>query len=73
MNTHIPIYHTMRFYSSEDVKDIVFIPPLSRNLVEMKERVVAAVSTIIDDMLQRVCDEMDYTTDVGRVTRGGEY
>lgn len=51
----------------------MFVPPLSRNLVEMKERVVAAVSTTMGDMLQRVCDEMDYTTDVCRVTRGGEY
>jgi hypothetical protein len=60
-------------FSCEDVKDIVFVQPLSRGLVEMKERVVAAVSTIIGDMLQRVCDKMDYRTDVFRVTRGGEY
>ena len=31
------------------------------------------LSTIIGDMLQRVCDEMDYRTDVCHVTRGGEY
>jgi len=42
-------------------------------LWKWKERVVADVSTIIGDMLQRVCVEMDYTTDVWRVTRGGEY
>ena len=46
------------------------MPPLSRNLVEMKERVLAAVSTIIGDVLERVCDEMDYRTGVCRVTRG---
>jgi hypothetical protein len=50
----------------------VFVPPLSRKLVEMKERVVAVVSTIIGDMLQRICDEMDYRTDVCRVIRGDE-
>jgi hypothetical protein len=49
----------------------VFVPPLSCNLVEMKGRVVAAVSNIFGDVLQRVCDEKDYRTDVCRVTRGG--
>lgn len=62
----------MGFFPCEDVKDIVFVPPLSRNLVEIKERAVAAESTIIGDMLQTVCDEMGYGTEVCRVTRGGE-
>jgi hypothetical protein len=36
----------------------------------MKESIVAAMSTIDDDMLKRVWDELGYSIDVCRVTRG---
>jgi hypothetical protein len=45
-------------------------PPLPRNLEKMKECVVAAMSTIDDDMLQRVWDELDYRIYTCRMTRG---
>ena len=38
----------------------MFVSPLPRNLDEMKERVVTALSTIIGDKLQRACDDLDY-------------
>jgi hypothetical protein len=52
------------------VKDLAFVPPLPRNLGERKEKIVAAMSTIENDMLRRACDELDYRIDMCRVTRG---
>ena len=37
----------------------------------MKETIVAAISTIDDNMLQRVWDESDYMINMWRVTKGG--
>jgi hypothetical protein len=53
------------------VKDKVYVPPLPRDLPELRQRIVAAVDTIDVDMLQRVWQELDYRTDVCQVTRGG--
>jgi hypothetical protein len=47
----------------------VFIPRLPRNLTEMRDGIMAAVSTINSDILQRVWDELDYRIDVCCVTR----
>jgi hypothetical protein len=41
------------------VKDKVYVPPLSRDLPELRQRIVAAVDTIDVDMLQRVWQELD--------------
>jgi hypothetical protein len=51
------------------VKDKVYVPPLPRDLPELQQRIMAAVDTIDVDMLQRVWQELDYRTDVCRVTR----
>jgi len=51
------------------VKDLVFVPPLPHKLKEMKETIVAALSTLEGDMLQRVRDESEYRTNPSRVTR----
>jgi hypothetical protein len=51
------------------VKDLVFTLSLPRNLEEIKECIVAAVSALDADMLQKVCDESDYRADVYHVTR----
>ncbi|PNF20256.1 hypothetical protein B7P43_G15455 [Cryptotermes secundus] len=51
------------------IKDHVYIPPLPRALVELRESIVAAVMTI-DRMLQNVLNELDYRLDVCRVTQG---
>jgi hypothetical protein len=46
------------------VKDKVFVPPVPRNLPELRRRIIAAISQIDRDMLQRVWAEMDYRFDV---------
>jgi hypothetical protein len=52
------------------VKDLVFLPPFLRNLEEMKENFVAALSTIKSDMLQKVWDDLDYRINVSFDTSG---
>jgi hypothetical protein len=45
------------------VKDVVHVPPLTNDLQELRQRIIAAVATINRDMLERVWTEMDYRTD----------
>jgi hypothetical protein len=52
------------------IKDLVYVPPLPRTLVELRERIDAAVMTIYRMMLQNVWNELDYRLDVCRVTQG---
>ncbi|PNF20161.1 hypothetical protein B7P43_G00613 [Cryptotermes secundus] len=52
------------------IKDRVYVPPLPRTLVELRERIDAAVMTIDRMMLQNVWNELDYRLDVCRVTQG---
>ncbi|PSN41592.1 hypothetical protein C0J52_17614 [Blattella germanica] len=52
------------------IKDKVYIPPLPATLVELKERITHAFTTITRDMLLCVCDEFQYRLDVCRVTKG---
>jgi hypothetical protein len=49
----------------------VFLLPLAQDLPELRRRIIAAISEINHDMLQRVWAEMDYRLDVCRVTKGG--
>ena len=53
------------------VKDSVFLPPLPHDLLELWRRIIAAISDIERDMLQRVWAEMDYRREVCCVTKGG--
>jgi hypothetical protein len=46
------------------IKDLVYVPPLPRSLVELRERIAAAVMTIDRMMLQNVWNEFDYRLDV---------
>jgi hypothetical protein len=52
------------------VKDWVFVPPLPRDLADLKARIVAAVKNIDAPMLTRVWQELENRIDVCRVTRG---
>jgi hypothetical protein len=52
------------------VKDSVFLPPLPQALPELRRRIIAAISEIDRDMLQRVWAEVNYRLDVCRVTKG---
>ena len=58
------------FFLREYVKDRVFLPPLPRDLAELKSRIIAAVKNIDAPMLTRVWQELEYRIDVCRVTRG---
>ncbi|KAJ4447280.1 hypothetical protein ANN_09284 [Periplaneta americana] len=50
--------------------DRVFVPPLPRDLEELKTRIREAAGTVTEDMLKRVWEEFDYRLDICRVTRG---
>ena len=46
------------------------MPPIPKDVNELKARITEAVSTIDNAMLERVCQELDYRLDVCRVTNG---
>ena len=48
----------------------VFVPPLPRDLADLKARIVGAVKNIDAPMLTRVWQELEYHIDVCRVTHG---
>jgi len=48
----------------------VFVPPLPRELADLKPRIIAAVKNIDAPMLTRVWQELECRIDVCRVTRG---
>jgi hypothetical protein len=52
------------------IKDRVFVTSLSRDLDDLKARIIAAVKNIDAPMLTRVWQELEYRIDVCRVTRG---
>jgi hypothetical protein len=52
------------------VKDVVYVPSLPNDLLELRQFITAAVATINRDMLETVWTEMDYRIDVCLVTRG---
>lgn len=53
------------------VKDNVYIPPLPTTLVELKNRIRAAIESITQDMLAKVWDEFEYRLDICCVSKGG--
>ena len=48
----------------------VFVPPLPRDLADLKARIVAAVKNIDAPMFTHMWQELEYHIDVCRVTRG---
>jgi hypothetical protein len=48
----------------------MYVPPLSRDLADLKARIIAAVKNIDAPMLTRVWQELEYRIVVCRVTRG---
>jgi hypothetical protein len=46
------------------------VPPLPRDLADLKARIIAAVKNIDVPMLTRVWQELEYRVDVCRVTHG---
>jgi hypothetical protein len=47
-----------------------FVPPLPVMLVDLRTRIIAAITVTDHDMLQRVWQQLDYQLDVCRVTGG---
>ena len=58
------------FFLLEYVKDRVLVPPLPRDLADLKARITVAVKNIDATMLARVGQELEYRIDVCPVTRG---
>jgi hypothetical protein len=48
----------------------VYVPPLPRNLADLKTQIIATVKNIDAPMLTGVWQEIEYRIDVCRVTRG---
>ncbi|PSN35722.1 hypothetical protein C0J52_26813, partial [Blattella germanica] len=53
------------------VKDKVYVPPLTQNLEELKNRILTAIRSVTMDMLIRVWQEFEYRCDIVRVAGGG--
>ena len=51
------------------IKDRVYVPPMPRDLPQLRQRIVEAVA-IDRQMLQRVLQELDYRIDICCITKG---
>jgi hypothetical protein len=58
------------FFLRGYVKYQIHVPPLPASIQEMKVRIRNAIGTITADILQTVCNELDYRVDVCRITNG---
>jgi len=52
------------------IKDQVYVPPLPISISEMKVWIRTAIQNFTADMLQTVWNELDYSVDVCRITKG---
>jgi len=59
------------FFLCGFVKDAVFVPPLSANLEDLRNRITAAVALVDRDKLTRVWNKIVYRIDVCRITKVG--
>jgi hypothetical protein len=48
-----------------------YVPPMPRDLPQLRRIIVEAVAAIDRQMLQRVWQELDYRIDICRITQGG--
>ena len=53
------------------IKSIVYVPPLPKDLDELKSRITDAINLVTVDMLQQVYEEFEYRLDVCRASKGG--
>jgi hypothetical protein len=71
MAPEVPWQYALWVFLWRYVKDRVFVPPLPRDLADLKARIIiAAVKNSDSPMLTRVWQELEYRIDVCRVTRG---
>ena len=59
------------FFLQGYVKERVYAPPLPADLVELTNRITAAVNSATESTLRRVWDEFSYRVDVVRAAGGG--
>ena len=53
------------------IKDRVYVPPIPRDLPQMRQRTAEAVAAIDRKTLHRVWQELHYRIDICRITQGG--
>ena len=53
------------------IKERLYVPPMPRDLPQLRQRFVKAVASIDRQMSQRVWQELDYRIDINHVTKGG--
>jgi hypothetical protein len=58
------------FFLWGHIKNLVYVPPVPRDIDELKRRISEAAASVTADMLERVCQEMEYRIDVCRVAKG---
>jgi len=58
------------FFLWSYVKDKVYVPLLPTSIPELKVRIRTVIETITADMLQAVRNELGYSDDVCRITKG---
>ena len=67
-------YHTSNCgYCAACISCKVFVPPLPRDVADLKARIIAAVKNVDAPMLARVWQELEYLIDVCRVTGGAHF
>ncbi|PSN55511.1 hypothetical protein C0J52_02617, partial [Blattella germanica] len=58
------------FWGRGFFKDRIYVPPLSVNLTEIRNRITASAALVTPVMLQRVWQEIDFKMDVWCMTNG---
>ena len=53
------------------VKDAVYVPPLLRNMNDLRNHITAAVNSVMHDVCHQVRDELNYNLDVIHAAGGG--
>jgi len=62
------VFQMISFYGV--TSRIRYVPPLPASISELKVRIRTAIETITADMLQTVWNELDYSVDICRITKG---
>ncbi|GFV32034.1 uncharacterized protein TNCV_1688071 [Trichonephila clavipes] len=65
-----PDFTPCDFYLWGFIKDCVYVPPIPSDLPDLRHRIVAAVSRLTSDTLNKVWDVLAYRLDVCRVANG---
>jgi len=69
--SQLPDLNTCDFFLRGYIKDRVYVPPMPRDLPQLRQRIMEAVAAIDRQMLQCVWHELDYRIDICCVIKGG--